>query len=93
MDKMKKSPFKKGDILKNNYAGEENPVRYVMFLKCGTIRQGRYTSKSYDCIGYDGSKVQFFRDDHQLEVVGHMDEYDAFLVALKKLKGWKENGS
>lgn len=81
------SGFSRGDIVKNNYAGESNPLRYLVYLRKGTIRQGRYSHKSFDCLGYDGKIVQFFRDDAQLEKVGHMDEFDAFLSALKSLKG------
>lgn len=88
---LKPCPFKKGDILKNNYAGEGNSFRYVMFLCSSTIRQGRYKHKGYDCMGWDGSKVQFFRDDNQLKIVGHMNEYDAFLAALKKLNRRADN--
>ena len=93
MAELKPCPFKKGDIVKNNYAGESNPFKYLMFLKCGTITHGRYRHKAYDCISYSGEKVQFFRDGNQLEIVGHMAEFDAFLVALKKLKGWAEDGN
>lgn len=58
--------FKRGDIVKNLFAGENNPYRYLLYIRKGTIRQGRYTSKSYDGIGYDGKMHQFFRDDAQL---------------------------
>lgn len=77
--------LRKGDIVKNIYAGEGNPNRFLMFLGKGTIRQGRYTHKSFDCLAYDGRKVQLFRDNEPLEHVGHMDEYDAFIAALRKL--------
>lgn len=76
----------RGDIVKNNYAGEGNPYRYLAYLRKGEIWQGRYSSKSYDCLGHDGKIVQFFRDDAQLEKVGHMDELDAFMDALRGLK-------
>ncbi len=80
----------RGDIVKNNYAGEGNPYRYLVYLRKGTIRQGRYTSKSYDCLGYDGKIAQFFRDDVQFEKVGHMEELDAFLNALRGLKSMEK---
>ena len=83
---LKPCPFCKGDILLNLYAGKGNPFRYVMFLECGTIRQGRYRHKSYDCIGYDGTKHQFFRDDNQFVKVGHMYAFDAFVAALDGLR-------
>lgn len=78
--------FCKGDIVINNYAGEKNPFRYLVYLRKGTIRQGRYSHKTYECIGYDGKIAKFFRDDSQFEKVGHMDEFDAFLYALNALK-------
>lgn len=90
MAELKPCPYKKGDIVRNNYAGETNPNRYLMYIGKGQIRQGRYTSKSYDCLNYNGKKVQFFRDDNQLVVVGHMPEYDAFLAALKRLPKLQE---
>ena len=88
---LKSCPFKKGDVVRNNYADAENPHRYLMFLKCGTIRQGQYTHKSYDCIVYSGQRVQLFRDDSQLEKVGHMDEFDEYCMALKRLNGRFDN--
>ncbi len=84
---MKPCSFRKGDIIINIYAGAGNPNRYLMYVGKGAIRQGRYIHKSYDCITYDGKKAQFFRDDAQFEVVGHMDEFDSFMAALKRLKG------
>lgn len=77
--------FKRGDIVKNLYAGENNPGRYLLYIRKGTIRQGRFTSKSYDCIGFDGTIRQLFADDAKLLKVGHMDEFDAFMCALKSL--------
>lgn len=83
-------PLRKGDIVKNNYAGERNPHRFLLYLGKGTVRQGRYTHKTYDCIAYDGRKVQFFREDAQFEYIGHMDAYDTFLAALRKLNRCEE---
>ena len=79
----------RGDIVRNNHAGDENPLKYLLYIGKGTIRQGRYTSKSYDFIGYDGKKVQLFRNDADIEIVSHMDEFDSFLDALKRLKDIK----
>lgn len=93
MRKTENCPFKKGDILRNDWAGEENPIKYTMFVGCGTIKQGRFTTKSYDCIAYNGAKVQHLRHDHRLVKVGHIDEFDAFMSVLKKLKGWDGNES
>lgn len=76
----------RGDVVRNNYAGKNNPCRYLVYLRKSTIRQGRYSHKGYDCIGFDGKIVQLFRDDEQLEKVGHIDEFDAFMSALKSLR-------
>ena len=78
--------FKKGDILKNGWAGEGNPCSHMMYLRAGTVRQGRYTHKVFKCIGYDGQIIDQMQNNHRLEVVGHMPEFDAFRAALKRLK-------
>lgn len=91
MDEREVCPFRKGDVLRNDWAGDENPIKYTMFLGCGTIKQGRFKTKAYDCIAYNGAKVQHLRHDNRLVKVGHIDEFDAFLLMLKKLKGWNEN--
>ena len=77
--------FRKGDIVRNIYAGEGNPYRYLLYLGKGAIRQGRYRHKVYDCLGYDGEKVQLFRENDPLVLVGHMEEFDAFMAALRSL--------
>lgn len=77
--------FKKGDIVRNIFAGKGNPTSHLLYLGKGTCRQGRYSHKVYDCIGYDGQKVQVFREDEPLVVVGHMNEFDDFIAALRKL--------
>lgn len=82
--------FRKGDIVRNIYAGESNPTRYLLYLGKGTCKQGRYSHKAYNCMGFDGTKVQVFRQDNPLVLVGHMPEYDAFVLALKGLKDFKE---
>lgn len=79
------SDLRKGDIVRNIYAGKGNPCAYLLYLGKGTCRQGRYRHKVYDCIGYDGKKVQVLRENDPLVLVGHMDEFDAFLAALKGL--------
>ena len=83
--------FKKGDIVRNVYAGENNPNRYLLYLGKRIIRQGRYRNNGYDCLAYDGRRVQLFVDDNPLEYVGHMDEFDAFVGALKRLR-WVNDG-
>lgn len=82
--------FAKGDIVLNIFAGKRNPTRFLLYMGKGTCWQGRYSHKVYDCIGYDGKKVQIFRDPDGLVKVGHMGEFDAFMSALKELKDRKE---
>lgn len=76
----------KGDIIRNNHAGENNPYRFLVYSGKGIIKQGRYTHKSYDCIGYDGKKIQIFIDSADIEKMGHMREFDDFMDSLARLK-------
>lgn len=92
MSELKPCPFKKGDIVQNIFAGKGNPCRYLLYLGKGTCRQGRYSHKVYDCIGYDGTKVQVFRENEPLVVVGHMKEFDDFIYALRKLASMEQEG-
>lgn len=78
--------MKKGDIIINEWAGQSNPTRKLLFLKASSIKQGRYSHKTYECLSYDGRKVHLFRDDDHITVVGHMEEFDAFIAALKKME-------
>lgn len=82
--------FKKGDIVVNVFTTHANPCHYLLYLGKGICRQGRYSHKVYDCISYDGRKVQLFRKDEPLVVVGHMKEFDDFLAALRKLKDMRQ---
>lgn len=83
--------FRKGDIVYNVFTTERNPTHYLLYLGKSTIRQGRYRSKGYDCLAYDGRKVQLFREPEPLVYVGHMAEFDAFMKALKNLDKSKGN--
>lgn len=82
----KEKSFRKGDIVRNIYAGKTNPERYLLYIGKCTIRQGRYTSNGYLCRNWEGEKVEFFQKDNPLEYMGHMDAFDEFMAALKKLK-------
>lgn len=73
-----------GDIIVNNHAGGRN--KYLIYLRNGTIRQGRYKHRSYDCLSCDGKTVQLFKDTADIEKIGHMKEFDAFVLALKGLE-------
>lgn len=84
--------FRKGDIVRNIYAGKGNPTAHLLYLGKGTCRQGRYSHKVYDCIGFDGKKVQVFRENDPLILVGHMPEFDAFMEALRKLASMEWEG-
>ena len=82
--------FRAGDIVMNIFAGEGNQNRYLLYLRKGTVKQGIYQHKTYDCIGYDGEKVKLFRDNEPLVCVGHMAEYDDFISALRRLKNMEQ---
>ena len=92
MEELKPCQFHKGDIVMNIFAGKGNPNRYLLYLGKGTCRQGRYRHKAYDCIGYDGRKVQLFRENDPLVVVGHMTEFDDFIAALQELASMEREG-
>lgn len=77
--------LKKGDILCNNYAGKSNPYKYIMYVKRGS----NGTEKTIDCLAYDGSIIRLREFLNQLIVVGHLDEYDKFVRALKTLKNFE----
>lgn len=87
---MMMTDFHKGDIVQNLFAGKNNPTRFLLYIGKGTCRQGRYTHKVYDCIRYDGKKVQLFRDPDGIVKVGHMDEFDTFMGALNALRYRKD---
>lgn len=82
--------FCRGDIVVNKYAGATNPDKYLLYLGKSTIVQGRYRSKGYTCLTYDGQKIQLFRENDPLRKVGHMPEFDNFMAALKALGDFKE---
>lgn len=74
--------MKKGDIIKNLWAGDGNPHKCLLYIGKSSMQR----NKTYRCIGYSGDNVHLFRDDARIEVVGHMDEFDNFMAALKRLK-------
>lgn len=78
--------FRKGDIIRNLWAGSKNPTAYLLYIRKSSVKQGRYTMKTYECLDYDGRRVHLYRNDARLELVGHMEEYDKFIAALKNLK-------
>ena len=88
-NELKPCPFKKGDIVKNGYAGKQNPNRYLMFVKCSVANH----MDAYDFMNHCGHKVQQLRFNEKLEKVGHIDEYDDFLYALKKLQSMGQEES
>lgn len=99
MEELKPCPFKRGDIVRNIYAGDRNPSKYLLYLGKSTIRQGRYSHPGYDCLNFYGERVQLFRDggdicsDCTLEKVGHMQEFDRFLAALKRLRNMEQEAN
>lgn len=92
---MSKEKIEKGDIIKNNFAGAGNPIKYLLYLGKGTIKQGRYTHSVYKCLSFEGKKVNLFTEKYTdgipvMTYIGHMDEYDAFIKQLKTLKDFRE---
>lgn len=89
--------FHRGDIVRNVWAGDGNPFKHLLYLGPGTTKQGRYTHKVFHCIGYDGRKVDLFCEGKEpgepsIKKIGHMEEYDRFISALKMLKERVNNG-
>lgn len=92
---MSKEKIEKGDIIKNNFAGDGNPIKYLLYLGKGTIKQGRYTHSVYKCLSFDEEKVNLFTGKYTdgipvMTYIGHMDEYDDFIKQLKTLKEFRE---
>jgi len=81
MEEPQKCPLKRGDILENGYAGDCNPNKRIIFVRCCDV-QGY---PGYDCLNYCGKIVKQFQDNDKLKKIGHMKEYDDFVNALKKL--------
>lgn len=73
--------LKPGDILRNDWAGENNPQKYTMYLKRGKVGN----QKTIDCIAADGRMVHHCESDNRLVIVGHMDWYDKFKSALSQI--------
>ena len=86
MGNMEEITPRKGDIIKNLWAGESNPTKCLLYIGKSSVKQGRYTEKTYRCIGFDGGIVHLLRDNARIEIIGHMDEFDRFMAELKKLK-------
>lgn len=80
--------LKKGDILRNDWAGDVNPQKYTMYIKRGEV-DGQ---KTIVCLSYDGRLVHHCERDNRLSIVGHIAEYDEFIKALMKLKGQDAKG-
>lgn len=78
--------FRKGDIIRNLWAGSRNPTACLVYIRKSSIRQGRYSHKTYECIDYKGRKVHLMRDDAKIELIGHMEEFDSFISALESIK-------
>ena len=68
----------KGDILRNDWAGENNPNRYVMYISTG--------ENIIKCLTYDGEIIGLGKHNNKLVIVGHIKEYDDFIRELRKLK-------
>ena len=77
-----KQKFRKGDILYNTATSKDNPFSHQLYLgmsKC----QGQ---KCYKTMHFNGTIGNYFVDDKfPMEYVGHLNEYDEFISAIKHL--------
>ena len=76
-----KQQLRAGDVLRNDWASDTNPQKYTMYLKRGKV----CNDKTFQCIAYDGRICHHSISDNRLEVVGHINEYDAYMAALRRL--------
>lgn len=78
--------IKPGDILRNDWAGDDNPHKYTMYLgrakACG--------QQTFKCLAYNNSIVHHCASNNRLVVVGHLKEYDEFIDGLKNLFKWSD---
>ena len=49
--------------------------------------------KTINSLCSDGKIIHLIKEDNKIEVVGHIDEYDAFIKALRKLDKTKSEGN
>lgn len=75
--------MRKGDIVVNVNTSRENIYHHLMYL--GKV------GRCYECLDFEGRKIKLYctniRGEDTLTVVGHMNEYDTFVKALRLLKG------
>lgn len=77
----------RGDILRNDWASEDNPHLYTMYIRRGKV--GNHPT--IDCLGFDGRIAHHGAQDNRLVVVGDLNEYDEFIKALSKLRSMKQD--
>lgn len=85
VDKEKDQRLKTGDILRNDWAGEDNPRKYTMYIRRGKLGN----QKTIDCLSADGQIVHHYESDNRLVVVGHMNSYDKFKSALSQMRSYQ----
>lgn len=77
----------KGDIVINLNAGENNPYRQLMYIS-------KYGNE-YRTLAFDGLICKIgcknMNGEDPLVCVGHMQEYDDFIKALRKLNGGEQD--
>lgn len=74
----------KGDILRNDWAGVNNPNKYIMYVRRG--------ENIIHCLTHEGKMIGLGKHNNKLVVVGHIKEYDDFVRALKKMKEMAKDG-
>lgn len=78
--------LKKGDILRNDWAGKANPQKYTMYIGRGKV--GR--NPTIDCLSFDMRIAKHSEWNNRLVVVGHLEEYDEFVKALACIRTYEE---
>lgn len=71
----------KGDLLRNDWAGENNPQKITMYIGRGKIG----SNETIKALSHDGRVVHHCKKDNRLVVVGHLFAYDAFVEALSRI--------
>lgn len=67
----------KGDIMRNDWCSDDNPLRYTVYV-------GREGSR-FLSLDYRGRIVRHMVSNNKMVKVGHMDSYDAFIKDLEQL--------
>lgn len=70
--------MKRGDIVENKFVPKGHKYRYLLYSGANEL--------GHSYVTYDGHTLDY--GPKELKVVGHMDEFDAFMDAIKRLKDY-----